>query len=327
MSDARHLLRQLALPAIVAPMFLVSSPALVLAACAEGIIGSFPAHSTRTRELFRQWLVEIEDGLAGLRVAEPGRRIAPYAVNLVTHASNDRLEGDMALCVEHRVPVVLTSKSAPSGVVQRVQAYGGIVLHDVATRRHAQKALEAGVDGLIVVSQGAGGHTGTINPFALMNELRTFYDGPIALAGCISTGRDVLAAQAMGADFAYIGTRFIATHESLASTGYKQMLVADSAVDVFFTASLDGAPCNFLTRSLLEAGIDLDALRTTLPGTVVSSKETAKKWRDIWSAGQGVGSVGGIVPARVLARQLKTEYAAAVQDFRARLAADRQEAA
>ena len=318
---ATALLGQLEIPAIVAPMFLVSCPELVVAACAEGLVGSFPAHSTRTREVFREWLDEIEAGLAALRVAEPDANIAPYAVNLVTHRTNARMEGDLELCVDYRVPVVLTSKGAPTKAVHRIHDYGGIVLHDVASRRHAEKAIEGGVDGLIVVAHGAGGHTGTINPFALMNEIRAFYDGPIALAGCISTGRNILAAQAMGADGAYIGTRFIATEESIAPGPHKAMVVAEGASDIFQTAAIDGAPANFLTRSLLEAGIDLDALRTTLPGEVIGNSGGAKRWRDIWSAGQGLGAVGEIVSARSLARQLKAEYRAASRDFASILAA------
>jgi nitronate monooxygenase len=321
MTDARQLLDRLELPAIVAPMFLVSCPALVVATCAEGLVGSFPAHSTRTRDIFREWLDEIEAGLAALRRAEPDANVAPYAVNLVTHATNERMPGDLELCIEYRVPVVLTSKGAPTNAVQRIHEYGGIVLHDVASRRHAEKAIAGGVDGLIVVTQGAGGHTGTINPFALLNEIRAFYDGPIALAGCISTGRDILAAQAMGADYAYIGTRFIATEESIAPERHKSLIVSEGAGDIFHTAAMDGAPANFLTRSLIEAGVDLDVLRTTLPGKVQPTGHGAKRWRDLWSAGQGVGTVNSVQSARALGRQLKNEYREARQSFAAKLEA------
>jgi nitronate monooxygenase len=300
-------------------MFLVSSPALVLATCEEGVLGSFPAHSTRTREQFEDWLLEIKNGLESMRAETPGRRIAPFAVNLVTHPSNLRMEGDLTLCIKHRVPIVLTSKGAPTEAVKRIHDYGGIVFHDVASRRHVKKAMEAGVDGIIVVSQGAGGHTGTINPFALMNEVRSIYRGPVALAGCINTGRDILAAQAMGADFAYIGTPFIATTESLAPQGHKDMIVNGESDDVFFTASLDGAPANFLSSSLTAAGIDLDVLRTTLPGQIVSAETTSKRWKDIWSAGQGIGSIHSVVPAAALVRRLKLEYRNAADRFRQQL--------
>lgn len=308
------------LPAIVAPMFLVSSPALVLASCAEGLIGSFPAHATRTREVFEAWLIEIEEGLKRERDTATGK-VAPYAVNLVTHETNQRMAGDLELCVRYRVPIVLTSKSAPKDVVARVHDYGGIVLHDIATRRHAEKALESGVDGLILVSQGAGGHCGSINSFALVNEVRAIYDGPIVLAGGIMTGRDILAAQALGADFAYLGTRFIATPESIASDGYKAALIEADASGLFYSAAVDGAPVNWLTKSLLSAGADLDVLRVTPPGKVLSSHEVGKRWVNVWSAGHGVGQVQDIVPARDLCRQLKAEYRAARLEMAARLAA------
>lgn len=233
---------QLQIPVIVAPMFLVSGPALVLAACGEGLMGSFPAHATRTRQILEDWLDEIERGHAALKAANPHARIAPYAVNLVTHETNPRMAGDLEACERRRVPVVLTSKSAPREVVVRVHAYGGIVLHGVATIRHAEKALEAGVDGLICVSQGAGGHTGSIGPFGLVNEVRRIWNGPIVLAGGMTTGRDVLAAEAMGADFAYLGTRFIATDEALAPDAYKQMLLRANASELFYSTAVDGAP-------------------------------------------------------------------------------------
>ena len=314
-----HLAGATELPAIVAPMFLVSSPALVLATCGEGLIGSFPAHATRTRAELEAWLVEIEAGLQ--REAETaGGKVAPYAVNLVTHETNARMAGDLELCVRYRVPIVLTSKSAPRDVVARVHDYGGIVLHDIATRRHAEKALASGVDGLILVSQGAGGHTGSISPFGLMNEVRAIYDGPIVLAGGIMTGRDILAAEAMGADFAYLGTRFIATPESIASDAYKAALIEADATGLFYSAAVDGAPVNWLAKSLIAAGADLDALRVTPPGKVLSSAEVGKRWVDVWSAGHGVGLVRGVTPARELCRQLKAEYAAARAAMAARLA-------
>ncbi len=312
---------KLEIPVIVAPMFLVSTPAMTLAACSEGLMGSFPAHGTRTREEFEQWLVETTQGLKLLQEHASGSKIAPFAVNLVVHSSNTRMQGDLDLCIKYRVPVVLTSKGAPTDVIARIHDYGGVVLHDIANQRHAEKALEAGVDGVIAVAGGAGGHTGTINPFALMNEVRRIYRGAVVLAGGMTTGRDVLAAQAMGADFGYIGTRFIATTESSAPLGQKRMIVESNATDVFFSASIDGAPANWLTRSLLAAGVDLDVLRTTLPGKVVAAAETRKRWKDIWTAGHGVGNIDDIPSTVELCRRLKTEYRAAAAVLRSVVAA------
>lgn len=313
----------LELPVIVAPMFLVSSPALVMAVCAEGLVGSFPAHATRTREVFEAWLDEIEAGLAAIRSADPGRVVAPYAVNLVTHDTNPRMQGDLEVCVRRRVPIVLTSKSAPRNVVDAVHGYGGLVIHDIATRRHAEKAVEAGVDGLILVTQGAGGHTGSIGPFGLINEVRQIFDGPLVLAGGMSTGRDVLAAEAMGADFAYMGTRFIATPESIASDAYKAAILKADAAGLFYSASVDGAPVNWLTDSLTAAGIDLDVLAVTPRGKVRKASETSKSWRDLWSAGHGVGNVQAIEPAADICRRLKAEYKAARSAFAARISSQR----
>lgn len=307
----KHILDQLAIPLIVAPMFRVSNPALTVACCSEGIMGSFPAHGTRTREVFEQWLQQTTAALDQLRESQPERRIAPYAVNLVVHPSNPRMQGDLELCIKYRVPVVLSSKGAPGDAVKRIHEYGGVVLHDVANQRHAEKAVEAGVDGVIAVAGGAGGHTGTINPFALMNEIRRIYDGVVVLSGGLTTGRDVFAAEAMGADLAYIGTRFMATQESDAADGHKQMIVESRATDVFFSAAIDGAPANWLTKSLLAAGIDLDVLRTTLPGKIVSADETKKRWKDIWTAGHGVGNIDDVPPAAELCRRIKREYQAA----------------
>ncbi len=304
---------KLSIPVIVAPMFLVSTPALVMAACREGLMGSFPAHGTRSTAVFENWLLEIESSMRVLH--EAGERLAPYAVNLVVHQSNARLQGDLDLCVKHRVPVVLSSKSAPGDVVARVHDYGGVVLHDIANQRHAEKALEAGVDGLIAVAGGAGGHTGTINPFALLNEVRRLFDGPVVLAGGMSTGRDVLAAQAMGADFAYLGTRFIATQESSAPEGQKRMIVESNATDIFFSAAVDGAPANWLTPSLVAAGVDLAVLQTTLPGKIVSGDQTRKRWKDIWTAGHGVGNIDDIPATRDLCQRLKREYRVARESF------------
>ena len=272
-------------------------------------MGSFPAHGTRTREELERWLLDMERGMERLRAEAGGRTIAPWGVNLVVHPSNPRYQGDLDLVERFKVPVVLTSKGAPGDAFKRIHGWGGVALHDIANQRHAEKALEGGADGVIAVSGGAGGHTGTINPFSLLNEVRQLGDDfAIVLAGGMTTGRDVLAAQAMGADLAYIGTRFIATREAAASAGHKQMILDTRATDVFLSASIDGAPANWLTPSLVAAGIDLDELRTTLPGKIVSAQESKKRWKDLWTAGHGVGNITDIPDAAACCRRLKNEY-------------------
>ena len=305
--EVLKMMEQMAIPLIAAPMFLVSNPALAIACCSEGIMGSFPAHGTRSREEFQSWLDEMRDGIE--RLEEAGRKPAPWAVNLVVHPSNPRYPGDLDLVEKYRVPVVLTSKGAPGDAINRIHGWGAVALHDIANRRHAEKALEAGVDGVIAVAGGAGGHTGTINPFALMNEVRQLGDHfAIVLAGGMSTGRDVLAAEAMGADLAYIGTRFIATREAMAAEPHKKMILDTRATDVFLTASIDGAPANWLVPSLLAAGIDLGVLRTTLPGKIVAAQESKKRWKDIYTAGHGVGNIDDIPTAAELCRRLIQQY-------------------
>lgn len=306
-AEVRKLMERLAMPVIAAPMFLVSNPALTLACCSEGLMGSFPAHGTRSREEFQGWLDEMIEGIKKLEGA--GKTPAPWAVNLVVHPSNPRYPGDLELVEKYKVPVVLTSKGAPGDAIKRIHGWGAVALHDIANRRHAEKALEAGVDGVIAVAGGAGGHTGTINPFALMNEVRQLGDHfAIVLAGGLTTGRDVLAAETMGADLAYIGTRFIATHEAMAAEAHKRMILDTCATDVFLTASIDGAPANWLTPSLLAAGIDLDVLRTTLPGKVVAAQENKKRWKDIYTAGHGVGNIEDVPGAAELCRRLIAQY-------------------
>lgn len=309
---------RLKIPLIVAPMFLVSCPALAVAACRAGVIGSYPAHSTRTREDFAGWLHETEAALA--RAEAEGEEPAPYAVNLVVHPSNPRMRGDLKLCIKHRVPIILTSKGAPMEVFDEIHAYGGVAFHDVASRRHAEKALEAGADALIAVCGGAGGHTGTINPFALVNEIREVTDKPIILAGGMSCGKDILAAEAMGAALVYMGTRFIATHESLAPDDYHHALIDGGANDIYFTAALDGAPANFLTPSLLAAGIDLDQLAVTPPGKIVNPTKVKKRYKGIWSAGHGVGATQAVVPATALCHQIIAEYESARRAFARQIA-------
>ncbi len=309
---------RLKVPLIAAPMFLVSCPALAVAACRAGVIGSYPAHSTRTRSDFADWLDETEAALA--QAEADGERPAPYAVNLVVHPSNPRMRGDLALCIEHKVPIILTSKGAPMEVFDEIHAYGGVAFHDVASRRHAEKALAAGADALIAVCGGAGGHTGTINPFALVNEIREVTDKPIILAGGMSCGKDILAAEAMGASLVYMGTRFIATHESLAPDDYHHALIDGGANDIYFTAALDGAPANFLTPSLLAAGIDLKRLAVTPPGEIISATKVKERYKGIWSAGHGVGAVREVVSASALCERIVAEYEAARRAFARRIA-------
>ena len=295
--------RNLALPVICAPMFIISNPDLVIAQCKGGLIGSFPALNARPKELLDEWLTRIKAELA----ADPNA--APFAVNQIIHPSNERLEHDMALCVKHEVPLIITSLSAPAQIVPHVHAYGGQVFHDVISVRHAEKALEAGVDGLILVCAGAGGHAGTLSPFALVGEIRKFYDGPIALSGSITNGRAILAAQAMGADFAYIGTRFIATREANAIDGYKQAIVDSAAKDVVYTPYFTGVHGNYLKKSIVAAGLDPDNLPVK-DKTAMSfgGSRDAKAWKDIWGAGQGVGTIDDVLSTADLIARLKQEY-------------------
>ncbi|WP_394018814.1 NAD(P)H-dependent flavin oxidoreductase [Xanthobacter pseudotagetidis] len=303
---------RLPLPAIAAPMFLVSGPDLVTETCRGGVLGTFPALNARTTETYAAWLDDIAARLA----ASPGA--APFGVNLIVHKSNARLEADLKVTVERKVPLVITSLGAVRDVVDAVHSYGGLVLHDVINARHARKAAEAGVDGIIAVCAGAGGHAGTLSPFALVGEIRRFYDKAIVLAGCLSNGAHIAAAQMMGADLAYFGTRFIATRESLAPEGYKQMLLASSADDIVYTDAISGVNANFLKPSIVAAGLDPAML--TKHGELDMTNEH-KAWRDFWSAGQGVGAVADIPPARELCARLAREYEAALGAAAARLAA------
>ncbi len=303
-----QLYQQLALPVISAPMFIVSGPELLIAQCASGIIGSMPALNARPQSKLAEWLTQIDTALAELKRREPGRIVAPYAINHIIHKSNDRLLEDLAVCADHKVPFIITSLRAPNDVVDAVHGWGGKVFHDVTTMRHARKALDAGVDGLILVCSGAGGHAGTLSPFALLAEVRKIFDGPIALSGAISRGHDVLAARAMGADFAYIGTRFIASHEAQAQDAYKQMLVDAQANDILYTPFFTGIPGNYLKPSIAAAGLDPDTLASSNPdGTNFGSTRT-KAWRDIWGAGQGVGSIDSISSVATIVEKLKDEY-------------------
>mgnify|MGYP001263270146 CR=1 FL=1 len=298
--------RNLRLPVICAPMFIVSNPDLVVAQCRSGVIGAFPALNARPQELLDDWLIRIRAALA----ADPDA--APFAVNQIIHPSNERLAHDMALCVKHEVPLIITSLSAPTAIVPPVHAYGGLVFHDVISVRHAEKALEAGVDGLILVCAGAGGHAGMLSPFALVGEIRRFYDGPIALSGAITSGSAILAAQAMGADFAYIGTRFIATREANAAEAYKGAIVESSAGDVVYTPYFTGVHGNYLKKSIVAAGLDPENLPFRDKSAMsFGGASDAKAWKDIWGAGQGVGTIDDVRPAAEVVDRMYQEYRAA----------------
>ena len=295
--------RGLTLPVIAAPMFLVSGPDLVVEACNAGVIGTFPSLNQRTTEGYREWLKDIKARL------KPGA--APFGVNHIVHPTNPRLLADMQVSVEEQVPLIITSLGAVRDVVEAVHGYGGVVFHDIANVRHARKAAEAGVDGLILVANGAGGHAGVVNPFALINEVRSFFDGTIILSGCLSTGQDVAGALMMGADFAYMGTRFIATTESGAQPEYKQMIVGAGASDITYTPAVSGIPANFLTPSLVENGID----PKSLPEHKLDMGEEARAWKTVWSAGQGAGAVHDIPATADLVGRLKSEFDAACDNF------------
>ncbi|HEY1078028.1 MAG TPA: nitronate monooxygenase family protein [Fontimonas sp.] len=288
------------IPAIAAPMFLVSNPALVSACCRSGIVGTFPALNQRTTAGFVEWLEELQ---AALTPAD-----APFGVNLIVHKTNPRLAADLEQVVKHKVPLVITSLGAVSEVVDAVHSYGGLVFHDIVSQRHAEKAAKAGVDGLIPVAAGAGGHAGTINPFALVAEIRSVFAGYIALSGCISTGREIAAARALGANFGYIGTRFIATQEGNAPDRYKDMLLSSTAADIQYTAAISGIPANFLRPSIVAAGLDPDNLKPKTEIDLGEELSSAKAWKDVWSAGQGTTQIKDVPPAAELCARLIREY-------------------
>lgn len=298
----------LKLPVIAAPMFLVSGPELVIASCKAGIVGTFPALNQRTTEGYSEWLDEIKAAL--------GPEDAAYGVNLIVHPTNGRLMADVEVTVKHQVPLVITSLGAVRDLVDAVHSYGGLVFHDVTTLRHAQKAAEAGVDGLILVAAGAGGHAGTASPFALVDEVRQIFDGTIILSGCMSTGRDIAAAMMMGADFAYLGTRFINTTESRAPDDYKDMIIDSAAADITYTPAISGIPANFMTKSLIANGLDPKNLQGK--DKIDLGKELdheVKAWKTVWSAGQGAGSVKDVLPTADLVARLKREFDEAGADF------------
>lgn len=304
-------LQRLALPAIGSPLFIVSNPDLVIAQCTGGIVGSFPALNARPESQLDEWLARITETLTAHDAAHPDAPAAPYAVNQIVHRTNNRLDHDLQMCVKYKVPVVITSLGAREDVNAAVHSYGGIVLHDVINQTFAHKAVEKGADGLILVAAGAGGHAGRLSPFALVAETRAWFDGPIALSGAIATGDAVLAAQAMGADLAYIGSAFIATEEANAAAAYKQAIVDGTAEDIVYTNLITGVHGNYLAPSLRRAGLDPDNLPESDATKMNFASGSTKAWKDIWGSGQGIGSVEGVVPAATLIARLKAEYAAA----------------
>lgn len=304
------ILSKLALPVIGSPLFIISNPKLVIAQCKAGIVGSMPALNARPASQLDEWLAEITEMLAAHDRTHPESPAAPFAINQIVHKSNDRLEHDMALCAKYKVPVVITSLGARTDVNDAVHGWGGIVLHDVINDVFARKAIDKGADGLIAVAAGAGGHAGTTSPFALVQEIRRWFDGPLALSGAIATGGAVLAAQAMGADFAYVGSAFIATEEARAVDAYKQMIVGSSSRDIVYSNLFTGVHGNYLRGSIVNAGLDPDHLPESDPSTMnFGGGESAKKaWKDIWGCGQGIGAVDAVVPAAELVARLKREY-------------------
>ncbi|MDB4043281.1 nitronate monooxygenase family protein [Gammaproteobacteria bacterium] len=309
----------LSIPVIGSPLFLVSGPELVIAQCKAGIVGSFPALNARPQNVLGEWLVRIKEELATAKEENPELPIAPYAVNQICHASNDRLMADMETCVEHEVPIIITSLRPPEEVVTAAHSYGGLVYHDVISVRHARKAAEQGVDGLILVCAGAGGHAGTLSPFALVREVREFFDGTIILSGSISSGSAVASSQALGADLAYMGTRFIATEEANAEQGYKDMLIESVADDIVYSSLFTGVAGNYLKGSVKNAGLDPadlpDADKSSMNFGSGGNTE-AKAWKDIWGSGQGIGSIKDSPTVQALVDQLKKEYLEAAADFK-----------
>jgi nitronate monooxygenase len=309
---------KLTLPAIGAPLFIVSGPELVIAQCKAGIVGAFPALNARPKEMLEEWIIRIKSELAEFQRANPDRKVAPFAVNQIVHASNDRLEHDVEICVKREVPIMITSLRAPAEVVKAAHRYGGIVLHDVISLRHAEKAAEQGVDGLILVCAGAGGHAGALSPFALLPEVRRMFKGIIALSGAIATGKAILGAQALGADLAYLGTRFIATREANAKGEYKDMITRAAAADIVYTNLFTGVHGNYLKPSIAAAGLDPDNLPVADKSKMnfgSGGNMKTKAWKDIWGSGQGVGSIDDVPPVAEVVARLEREYHAALAEL------------
>jgi nitronate monooxygenase len=304
-------LNNLPLPIIGSPLFIISNPKLVIAQCKAGVVGAMPALNARPASQLDEWLAEITEALAAHNQAHPDRPAAPFAVNQIVHKSNDRLEHDMEVCVKYKVPITITSLGAREDINAAAHSYGGVVLHDIINNRFAHKAIEKGADGLVAVAAGAGGHAGVKSPFALIQELRQWFDGPIALSGAIATGDAVLAAQAMGADFAYIGSAFIATEEARAVDAYKQAIVAGSSDDIVYSNLFTGVHGNYLAPSIRLAGLDPDNLPASDPSSMNFGGDAKKAWKDIWGCGQGIGAVREVLPAAELIARLVREYQAA----------------
>ncbi|NMM77529.1 2-nitropropane dioxygenase [Acidovorax sp. SRB_14] len=316
MSKLPPVLQKLSLPVIGSPLFIISNPQLVIAQCQAGIVGAMPSLNARPAAQLDDWLAEITETLAAYDRAHPDAPAAPFAINQIVHKSNDRLDHDMEVCAKYKVPIVITSLGAREDVNQAVHSWGGIVLHDIINNKFARKAIEKGADGLIAVAAGAGGHAGVKSPFALIQEIRQWFDGPIALSGAIASGNAILAAQAMGADFAYIGSAFIATQEARASEAYKQAIVSGSSDDIVYSNLFTGVHGNYLAPSIRAAGMDPDNLPESDPSKMNFGGDAKKAWKDIWGCGQGIGAVTEVTSAAALVERLRREYLAA----RARLA-------
>ena len=316
MSKLPAALANLPFPVIASPLFIISNPKLVIEQCKAGVVGSMPALNARPAEQLEEWLIEITETLAAYNKANPDKPAAPFAINQIVHKSNDRLEHDMAMCVKYKVPIIITSLGAREDINQAAHSYGGVVLHDIINNKFAHKAIEKGADGLIAVAAGAGGHAGEKSPFALIQEIRQWFDGPVALSGSIASGDAVLAAQAMGADFAYIGSAFIATHEARAADAYKQAIVDCNSDDIVYSNLFTGVHGNYLAPSIKSAGLDPANLPVSDPSAMNFGGDAKKAWKDIWGCGQGIGAIDAVVSTADLVAKLKQQYAAA----RARLA-------
>ncbi len=315
MSKLPAVLQQLKFPVIASPLFIISNPKLVIAQCKAGVVGSMPALNARPAEQLEEWLIEITETLAAHNRAHPDKPAAPFAINQIVHKSNDRLEHDMAMCVKYKVPIIITSLGAREDVNAAAHSYGGIVLHDIINNKFAKKAIEKGADGLVAVAAGAGGHAGVKSPFALIQEIREWFDGPIALSGAIANGGAILAAQAMGADFAYIGSAFIATEEARAAEEYKQAIVEASSDDIVYSNLFTGVHGNYLAPSIRNAGLDPENLPESDASKMNFGGDAKKAWKDIWGCGQGIGAVKAVVPTADLVARLQREY----EEARARL--------
>jgi nitronate monooxygenase len=321
MAIPAHIRDNLRMPVIGSPLFIVSGPELVIAQCKAGIIGSFPALNARPEHVLEEWIVRIKTELAEYQAANPDKKVAPFAVNQICHSSNDRLQHDMDVCVKHEVPIIITSLRPPAFVVEAAHSYGGVVYHDVINVKHAKKAAEEGVDGLILVCAGAGGHAGSLSPFALVREVKEWFDGTVILSGAISDGSSIASALALGADFAYIGTRFIATEEANADPGYKESLIKHAANDIVYSNLFTGVHGNYLAPSIEDAGLDphnlpeADKSKMNF-GSGGNTKQ--KAWKDIWGSGQGIGSISDAPPVAELVDRLEEQYRAALDDLSGR---------